>query len=112
MFSFLLAPGSAPQKVAFKHRTYRKLEISWDIPLHLLNGKLTGYKVCYSAEANSSNQKCFEKKKKLTIFSTKIRDLCPATKYFVTIAAGTSAGYGPKSSEIDKITNGGKTDWI
>jgi hypothetical protein len=41
-----------------------------------------------------------------------IKNLRPATKYFVTVAAGTSGGYGPNSAEISKITSGGKTNQI
>ena len=39
-----------------------------------------------------------------------IKNLRPGTKYFVTVAAGTSAGYGPKSTEVSEITRDeGKT---
>ena len=39
-----------------------------------------------------------------------IRNLRSGTKYFVTVAAGTSAGYGPKSTEVsEKTRHEGKT---
>ncbi len=53
-----------------------------------------------------SNPSCFSEN--ASSFTAEIKNLRRATKYSVTVAAGTSAGYGPKSTEISKITNEGK----
>ena len=52
----------------------------------------------------STSPKCNETN---AILSFTIDNLQPSTKYFVTVAAGTSAGFGNKSAEINKTTNGG-----
>ena len=40
--------------------------------------------------------------------SYEITSLQPATKYFVTVSAGTSDGFGRKSVELSEMTYGGK----
>ena len=106
-FSLFSVPSGAPGSVALTTRSRNKLTVSWSAPSrNLRNGKLTGYRVCYSDKENSSNPSCFQKNALSN--TTVIEKLRPATKYFVTVAAATSAGYGPKSMEISKITNGGK----
>jgi netrin-G3 ligand len=106
-FSFFSVPSGAPGSVAFTTRSTNKLTVSWSAPSgNLRNGKLTGYRVCYSDKENSSNPSCF--KKNALSNTTVIQKLRPATKYFVTVEAATNAGYGPKSMEISKMTNGGK----
>ena len=124
-FSLYSVPGGSPESVAFTKRKKKQLTVSWRDPdKKLQNGELTGYKVCYSDKANnpnnpncsvcyidkarSSNPSCLIGKDNQphTIVIKKLR---PATKYFVTVAAGTIAGYGINSSEISNITNGGKT---
>ena len=71
------------------------------------NGELTGYRVCYSDKASTSNPRCCRINAQYS--TVVITNLRPATKYFVTVAAGTSVGFGPKSTEISAITNGGET---
>ena len=73
-----------------------------------MNGELIGYRVCYSDKARSSNPSCILIKNAQSSTAV-INNLQPATEYFVTVAAGTKAGYGPKSAEISNITDGGKT---
>ena len=68
------------------------------------NGKLTGYQVCYSETPGPANNPQCTAETKLLQYT--IRNLKPSTKYVVSIAAGTSAGFGTKK-EINKITNGG-----
>ncbi|CAB4029490.1 receptor-type tyrosine- phosphatase S, partial [Paramuricea clavata] len=98
-------PSGAPELVAFTTRSRNKLTVSWSAPSkNSRNGKLTGYRVCYSDKANSSNSSCFQKKYPSN--TAVIKNLRSATKYFVTVAAATSAGYGRKSMKISKITNG------
>ena len=99
-------PSSPPLNVTFTSRQKNQLEVSWEPPpRHSWNSILIAYQVCYSEQANSSNQTCTLK----TPWSKSalIEKLQPATKYFVTVAAGTTAGFGKKSKEISKITNGG-----
>jgi hypothetical protein len=94
--------------VTFTKRSNNKLAVSWrHLNQSLRNGILIGYIVCYSDKARSSNLSCSQQNAYSN--STVINKLQPATKYFVTVAAATSVGYGPKSSEISKVTNGGKT---
>ena len=100
---FTQAPSGPPLSVAFIYRTKNSLSVSWRAPDEdVRNGKLTGYQVCYSNQTKST---CIERNTTLTCT---IYNLQPATKYFVTISAGTSAGFGAKSPEINKTTNGGE----
>ena len=109
-FSLFPVPSEAPGSVAFTKRSKEQLTVSWRAPSrNSQNGELTGYRVCYSHKANSNNQSCSPKNAQS--YTAQISDLRPATKYFVTVAARTAAGYGPKSEEINKITNGGKYRW-
>jgi hypothetical protein len=99
--------------VAFIKRSKSKLTVSWSAPAQKLrNGQLTGYNVCYSDKTRSSNPTCSLKNPHSN--TAQINNLRFATKYFLTVAARTTAGYGPKSMEISKITNGGKrrSDYI
>ena len=100
---FTQAPSGPPLSVAFISRTKNSLSVSWQAPDEdVRNGKLMGYQVCYS---NKANPTCIERNTTLTCT---IHNLQPATKYFVTISAVTGAGFGSKSPEIKKTTNGGK----
>ena len=100
---FSKAPSGPPLSVAFISCTKESLSVSWRAPDEdVRNGKLTGYQVCYS---NKTKPTCIERNTTLTYT---IHNLKPATKYFVTVSAGTSAGFGTKSPEINKTTNGGE----
>ena len=94
--------------VSFQSRDKNSLNISWEAPKRSeQNGKLTGYQVCFYTDNTDKNHKeCRETTSEK--FDFKIDGLKPSTKYFVTVAAGTKIGYGNRSSEIYKITNGGK----
>ena len=106
-FSLFPAPSGAPRSVAFAKRSRSKLTVTWSAPSeNSQNGELTGYKVCYSEKARSSNPSCSQKK--ADSHTAQINNLRSATKYFVIVAARTTAGYEPMSAEISKITNGGK----
>ena len=85
-------------------RTRTKLVVSWKKPnSQEWSGEVTRYKICYSTEERILWPKCSE-----TIgLSYEITSFKPATKYFVTVSAGTSDGFGPKSVEINEITYGG-----
>ncbi len=91
--------------MTFKSPSKNSLEVTWKPPdRNLRNGKLTGYQVCFNSEESGENLKCTV----TTALSFTILKLPPSTKYFVTVAAGTSVGYGNKSLELSKITNEGK----
>jgi hypothetical protein len=106
-FSLYSVPSGTPKYVSFTERKKDQLTVSWRAPSeNSQNGKLTGYIVCYSDETKSSNPSCFQENDQS--YTTVIKKLQTATKYFVTVAAATVVGYGPKSREISKITNGGK----
>lgn len=103
LFFLAKAPSGHPLAVAFRSRTKTSLSLSWEAPHEgERNGKLTGYQVCYSDQTKLT---CIER---ITTLSYTINNLQPSTKYFVTVSAGTSAGFGPKSPVINKTTNGGK----
>ncbi|XP_028402587.1 phosphatidylinositol phosphatase PTPRQ-like [Dendronephthya gigantea] len=97
-------PSGPPQNVMFTSRSKNVLKLSWQPPeVNLHNGILTGYLVCYSSQTISTSPKCNETNTTLTFT---MDDLQPSTRYFVTVAAGTSVGFGNKSAEINKTTNG------
>ena len=103
---FSQAPSGPPLVVAFVSRTNNSLSVSWQAPDEdVRNGKLTGYQVCYSDQRNLKNPTCIATN--TTLLYT-ISNLQQTTKYFVTVSAGTSAGFGTKSPEINKTTNGGE----
>ena len=123
IFYLYSVPSGSPWNVTITKRSKNKLSVSWRAPdQSLQTDELTGYKVCYSDKARSSNSNCsvcysdkvrsrnpscFQENDQS--YTTVIKKLRPAIKYFVTVTAGTSGGYGRKSAEISKITNGGKT---
>jgi hypothetical protein len=101
-------PSGPPWNVTITNRSKNELTVSWRAPdQSLQTDELTGYKVCYSDKAGSSNPNCSQENDQS--YTIVIKNLRPATKYFVTVGAGTSGGYGPNSAEISKITSGGKT---
>lgn len=103
---YVIAPSGPPVDVTFGSRSKNTILISWKAPLQdERNGEVTGYEVCYSDQAKSDNPTCI---KTNAILSYTIKNLQPSTKYFVTIAAGTSVGFGPRSFKVHKTTNGGK----
>ena len=108
-FSFYSAPSSPPSNVVFTQRSKNQLTISWTAPPRdSWNGQRITYQVCSSYNARSRNPTCFSEN--IQSSPAVIKNLRPGTKYFVTVAAGTSAGYGPKSAEVSEITrDGGKT---
>ena len=102
---FSEAPSGPPLSVAFISRTKNSLSVSWQAPDEdVRNGKLTGYQVCYSNQRNLENPSCITTR----TTSHTINNLHQTTKYFVTVSAGTSAGFGTKSPEINKTTSGGE----
>ena len=103
-FLFTAVPNDPPLNVRFITRMKKKLVVSWNKPdKGRWNGIATRYKICYSTQHRASQPRCSETNR----FSYEITSLQPATRYFVTVSAGTSDGFGPKSEEISKITNGG-----
>ncbi|XP_028402574.1 receptor-type tyrosine-protein phosphatase S-like isoform X6 [Dendronephthya gigantea] len=103
-------PSGPPQNVMFTSRSKNVLKLSWQPPeVNLHNGILTGYLVCYSSQTISTSPKCNETNTTLTFT---IDDLQPSTRYFVTVAAGTSVGFGNKSAEINKTTNGDPVELV
>ena len=102
-------PSGPPLDVDIESRSERELNITWDLPERKFwNGKLTGYQVCYCSGKSCKDRKCEQVK----TLSYSISQLKSATKYSVTVAAGTKIGYGNKSSEVSKITNGGMRTYM
>ena len=98
-----LVPSRAPSKVVFTQRSKNQLTISWTAPPRdSWNGQRITYQICYSYNARSRNPTCSSEN--IQSSPAVIKNLVPGTRYFVTVAAGTSAGYGPKSTEISQIT--------
>ena len=103
LFLFITVPTAPPLNVRFT-RSERKLTVSWNKPdTRRWSGITTRYKICYSTQERSSRPTCRETNR----LSYEITSLQPSTKYFVSISAGTSDGFGPKSAEISQITYGG-----
>ncbi|XP_028416881.1 uncharacterized protein LOC114541103 isoform X2 [Dendronephthya gigantea] len=97
-----ITDGGPPLDVVVKSRGKRSLEVSWEAP-NGPNNELIGYQICFRTKETSSE--CSELKS-TKVLSITIIDLQPAAMYFVTVSAGTEAGYGEKSLEVSKITNG------
>ena len=90
--------------VRFTSRSRRRLVVSWNPPnRQIWSGGVTRYEICHSIHEGASQPECSE----AMGFSYEITSFKPATKYFVTVSAGTSDGFGPKSAEISRITYGG-----
>ena len=108
LFFSVSVPTRAPSNVVFTQLSKNQLTISWTAPpRYSWNSQRLRYQVCSSYDAKSSNPTCSENIQSLTAV---IKNLLPATKYFVTVAAGTSAGYGPKSAKVsEKTRDGDKT---
>ena len=103
-FLFITVPTAPPLYVHFARRSERKLTVSWNKPdTRTWSGITTRYKICHSTQERSSRPTCRETNK----LSYDITSLQPSTKYFVSVSAGTSDGFGPKSAEISEITYGG-----
>ena len=101
-----LVPRTAP-RVRWTSRSRNTLKVSWDsLRGQLTTGKLTGYRVCYFSKEKGEDEKCNKTEASATSYT--IKKLYPSTKYFVTVAARTSAGPGERSQKISVITNGGK----
>ena len=102
---FTIVPSAPPLNVTVHSQGKNLLAVSWQAPdKRLWDGELTGYQVCYSTLESDKNAKCLM----TATFVYTISKLHPSTKYFVTVSAGTRAGYGNKSLEVSRITNGGK----
>ena len=103
-FLFIAVPTVPPLNVRFASHDRRKLVISWNEPnSQEWSGEATRYEICHSIDERASQPKCSE----TMGLSYEITSFKPATKYFVTVSAGTRVGFGPKSSEISRITYGG-----
>ena len=104
-FLSIAVPTVPPLDVGFTSRGERKLVVSWNEPdTRIWSGKATRYKICYSTQQRASRPRCLET---IRLSSYEITSLNPATRYFVTVSAGTTAGFGPKSEEISEITKEG-----
>ena len=103
-FLSIAVPTAPPLDVGFTSRGERKLVVSWNEPdTRIWSGKATRYKICYSTQQRASRPRCLETSR----LSYEITSLNPATRYFVTVSAGTTAGFGPKSEEIHEVTKEG-----
>ncbi len=102
---FFIGLRRPPMNVALKSRDKTSLQVSWNAPVESLQmGELTGYQVCFYTRDNAGECLMLKSTK---VLSLTIKNLRPSTKYYVTVAANTNAGYGKKSPEMSKITNGG-----
>ena len=103
-FFFIAALRAFPTNVFFQYRRKNELKVSWRKPsTQLCNCEITGYKICYSTKKNAECR-IFVDTSETNVVITPLR---PSTKYFITVSAKTNVGYGPKSTEVNKITNGG-----
>ena len=105
-FLFIAVPTAPPGNVHFKIHGSSKLVVSWNEPdKQVWSGQTTRYKICHSTQRRDLRPTCSV----TDGLSYEITSLQPSTKYFVTVSAGTSDGFGRKSLEISKITYGGKS---
>ena len=103
-FLSIAVPTAPPLNVRVTTSGEQKLLVSWNEPdTRRWSGKATRYKICYSTQQRASRPTCSETNR----LSYEITSLRPATRYFVTVSAGTSDGFGPKSVEISKTTDEG-----
>ena len=101
----MIGLSGPPSNLVFKSRSKTSLQVSWNAPEERLqSGEITGYNVCFHTKDTAP--KCLLPKS-TKVLSHTLRNLRPSTKYYVTVAASTSVGYGEKSLEMSKITNGG-----
>ena len=104
-FLFAAVPSAPPVNVRCTTRMKKKLVVSRNEPdKGRWSGTATRYKICYSTQQRHSRLSC---KETHGLSSYDITSLQPATRYFVTVSAGTRDGIGPQSAEISVITNGG-----
>ena len=110
IFYFFAVPKAPPLNVRLTRRGEGKLVVTWNAPnSRRWSGTATRYKICYSTQQRASRPRCLETNR----LSYEITSLNPSTRYFVTVSAGTSVGFGPKSEEISIITYGGENlAWI
>ena len=100
----LVGNSGPPLNVTLKSHGKTSLDVSWKVPdENLQNSEVTGYQVCYTKD---TAPKCLVVQGS-KVLSRTLYHLQPSTKYFVTVSAITKAGYGVKSLEVSKITNGG-----
>jgi hypothetical protein len=93
--------------VNLKSHGKNSLDVSWKVPDEKLqNSELTGYQVCFYTRNATPECLMLQSTK---VLSLTLNNLQPSTKYFVTVTANTKAGYGEKSLEVSKITNGGNS---
>ena len=104
-FLFIAVPTAPPWNVHFKTRGSRKLVVSWNEPdKRVWSGQTTRYEICHSTQRRDLRPTCSVTDR----LSYEITSLQPSTRYFVTVSAGTSDGFGRKSVEISEMTYGGK----
>ena len=104
-FLFFTVPKAPPLNVRFTTRGERKLVVTWNAPdTRRWSGTATRYEICHSTQQRASQPRCSETNR----LQFEITSVQPATRYFVTVSAGTSVGFGPKSEEISIITYGGE----
>ena len=103
-FLSIAVPTAPPLNVRVTRSGERKLLVSWNEPdRQIWSGKATRYKICYSTQQRASRSTCSETNR----LSYEITSLQPFKRYFVTVSAGTSDGFGPKSEEISQTTDEG-----
>ena len=109
-FLSVVVPTAPPLNVSVTTSGERKLVVSWNPPdRRRWSGKATRYKICYSTIQRFSRPRCSE----TTRLLYEITYLQPFKRYFVTVSAGTSDGFGPESTEISKTTYGGMNlSWL
>ena len=89
-------PSGFPQDVSIDSTTSQSVEISWSPPLlEERNGIITSYTVTVSRQGTDSQIQ-------LTSATTSISVsmLNPFTTYMVTVAASTTIGVGPPSTQL------------
>ena len=99
-FSVVIAPTGFPQEVSVGIVSSQSVELSWSAPLlEERNGIIDSYVITLTRHGRDSQLQLMSTTTTITLNS-----LVAFTSYFVTVAAVTSAGLGPPSSQLSFTT--------
>ena len=103
LFTFLLAPSTAPTSVNVSKVTSSSITVQWGaVDCIHRNGDITDYSVRYVIQGNG----CTQTKKVSGGGTTQISGLIPSTNYSIEVAAVNSASTGVYSNVIFQRTRG------
>ena len=79
--------------------TATSIKVTWNPPdVALQNGRITGYKLLYTTDPSQREDLRPAVTTGATVLSYRLTNLQVNTRYFISIAASTSVGFGPYAS--------------